>query len=80
MKIAKNVAKTNMVKDAWGNMIDINNVQIILTASMLKLWSSYKSVDDYISLVDKEVFKVSKGFSLSDCIKPNEVTTVALFS
>lgn len=37
-----------MVKDIWGNMIDIREVEIILTESSLKLWSSYSSIDDYI--------------------------------
>jgi hypothetical protein len=46
-EFAKDVAHKNMVKDAWGNSVDINKVQLILTTSMLKLWDSYDSWKDY---------------------------------
>lgn len=38
-----------IVKDAWGNDVDVRNVELILTTSMVKLWDSYKDCDDYIS-------------------------------
>lgn len=37
-----------IVKDAWGDEVDIRNVELVLTTSMLKLWDSYKSCDEYI--------------------------------
>ena len=37
-----------VVKDAWGNDVDIRKVELILTTSMVKLWDSYDSCDDYI--------------------------------
>lgn len=37
-----------IVKDAWGNDVDVRNVELILTTSMLKLWDSYKSCDEYL--------------------------------
>lgn len=37
------------VRDIWGQLHDIRNIQMILTESSLKLWSAYKSIDDYIS-------------------------------
>lgn len=40
---------TNIVKDAWGNDIDIRNVELVLTTSMLKLWDSYGSIEEYVS-------------------------------
>lgn len=47
---AEKVAGGNyIVKDAWGNDVDIRNVELVLTTSMVKLWDSYKSCDDYIS-------------------------------
>lgn len=46
---AENVAHNYMVKDVWGNVVDIRNVELIFTESMLKLWDSYKSIDDYIN-------------------------------
>lgn len=49
LDFAENVAKQNIVKDAWGNDIDIRNVELVLTTSMVKLWDSYESCEDYIS-------------------------------
>ena len=46
-EFAKKVAKQNMVRDIWGNYKDVNRVQVILTGSMLKLWDSYHSCEDY---------------------------------
>ena len=46
---ANQVAGSYEVKDAWGNMVDIRNVELILTTSMLKLWDSYESLDEYMS-------------------------------
>ena len=36
------------VKDVWGNVQDVRCFDIILTESMLKLWDSYSSCDDYV--------------------------------
>ena len=49
MDFAEKVAGTHIVKDAWGNEVDIRKVELILTTSMVKLWDSYKSCDDYIN-------------------------------
>lgn len=38
-----------IVKDAWGEDVDIRNVELILTTSMVKLWNSYSSCEDYLS-------------------------------
>lgn len=46
---AEKIAKQFIVKDAWGNKVDIRNTEIILTTSMVKLWDSYESCDDYIN-------------------------------
>lgn len=40
---------TYIVKDAWGDEVDVRNVELILTTSMVKLWDSYDSCEDYIS-------------------------------
>lgn len=48
LDFAENVARQYMVRDAWGNMVDIRNVELILTTSMLKLWDSYESLDAYL--------------------------------
>ena len=67
-EFAKDVAHKNMVKDVWGNMININNVQLILTASMLKLWNCYKSWDDYYANCKENHYT----FSVTKCC-PNEL-------
>ena len=46
---ADRVAKRYFVEDAWGNLVDIRQVELVLTTSMVKLWDSYKSCDDYLS-------------------------------
>jgi len=45
---AENVAGGFIVKDAWGHDVDVRNVEMILTTSMLKLWDSYDSCEDYV--------------------------------
>lgn len=48
-EFAEKVAGGNyIVKDAWGNEVDVRNVELVLTTSMVKLWDSYKSCDDYV--------------------------------
>lgn len=48
IEFADEVAHKRIVKDAWGNDVDITTVELILTTSMLKLWSSYKSINHYL--------------------------------
>lgn len=51
-----------IVKDAWGNDVDIRQVELVLTTSMVKLWDSYESCDDYIqnSLRNGYTFGIAK--------------------
>lgn len=42
------VAKTNQVTDVWGQVHNINEIELVLTTSMLKLWDSYTSIDHYL--------------------------------
>lgn len=46
-KFAREVANKEVVTDVWGNEHNINDIELILTTSMLKLWDSYKSWDNY---------------------------------
>ena len=48
LAFADEVAGTRITKDAWGNDVDLTNVELILTTSMLKLWDSYESCEDYL--------------------------------
>lgn len=48
LDFAENVAHKSVVTDVWGDEKNIYDVELILTESMLKLWDSYKSFDDYM--------------------------------
>lgn len=37
------------IRDIWGDLQDIREIDMIITESSLKLWSAYKSVEDYTS-------------------------------
>lgn len=52
-----------IVKDAWGNDVDIRDVELILTTSMVKLWDSYNSCEEYVkhSLDNKYSFRITKN-------------------
>ena len=62
LDFAKNVAGSYIVKDAWGHDVDVRNVEMVLTTSMLKLWDSYDSCEDYVRncLENKYTFGVTK--------------------
>lgn len=45
---AEKIAGKYEIVDSWGNKVDVRNIELILTESMLKLWDSYKSLDDYL--------------------------------
>lgn len=52
----------HIVKDAWGHDVDIRNVEMILTTSMLKLWESYDSIEHYLACCEENhhTFSVTK--------------------
>lgn len=49
VEFADKIAHNYKVTDVWGTEFDIREVELILTTSMLKLWDSYSSLDDYLS-------------------------------
>ncbi|HID0881379.1 TPA: RNA-dependent RNA polymerase [Clostridium botulinum] len=57
LEFAEEVAEDYMVEDAWGNMIDIRKVDVILTTNMLKLWKSYGSIDHYLKCCKENDFE-----------------------
>lgn len=59
---AYHFAESYMVKDIWGEERDIRQVQLVLTASMLKLWDSYKSLEEYMNCCKENgyTFSVTK--------------------
>lgn len=38
----------HFVQDAWGQMVDVRGVELIISTSMLKLWDCYNSIDEYL--------------------------------
>lgn len=62
LEFAERIANNYLVKDAWGNTVDLRNVELILTTSMVKLWDSYASSDDYFkkSAMNHYTFGISK--------------------
>lgn len=58
-KFGKEVANNFMVRDIWGCERDIRGVDLVLTASMLKLWDSYDSLEHYLSCCEKNGYSFS---------------------
>lgn len=58
-QFAKEVANNYMVEDAWGDMHDIRNIDLILTTNMLKLWNAYDNINDYLEKCHKNGYKLS---------------------
>ena len=49
VEFAEEVAGGYIIRDAWGKEQDVRNAELILTTSMVKLWDSYDSCEDYLS-------------------------------
>ena len=51
------------ITDVWGNTYNINEVELILTESMLKLWESYSSIENYLENCEKNhyTFAITKS-------------------
>ena len=47
VEFAEKAAESYFVTDVWGDVRDVRDAEMILTESMLKLWDSYKSWEDY---------------------------------
>lgn len=63
VEFAKEIAGGQyIIKDAWGNDQDVRNAELILTTSMVKLWNSYDSCDDYLqkTIINGYSFGVTK--------------------
>lgn len=60
-KFAKKYNKSKII-DVWGNEHNVDSVELILTESMLKLWDSYSSIDDYLNncMKNKYTFAITK--------------------
>lgn len=62
VEFAEKIANNYTVRDAWGNDVDVRDVELVLTTSMVKLWDSYDSCEHYIqeSLRNGYTFCVTK--------------------
>lgn len=51
------------ITDVWGDVHDIEHVELVLTESMLKLWDSYSSITDYLDNCAKNgyTFAITKS-------------------
>lgn len=52
-EFAKRYYGQDTIRDVWGGIHNINDVEIILPVSVVKLWDSYKSLADYLDNCDK---------------------------
>lgn len=59
IEFAEKVAGTYEITDIWGNKRDIRDAEVILTASMLKLWNCYSSWEDYYENCEKNGYEFS---------------------
>ena len=61
-EFADRVAGKRVVQDAWGHDIDIGDVELVLTTSMLKLWNSYESIEHYLRCCEENryAFAIAK--------------------
>ena len=59
IEFAEKVAGTYEITDIWGCKRDIRDAEVILTASMLKLWSCYESWEDYYRNCEENGYQFS---------------------
>lgn len=61
-EFADEIAKKDIVVDAWGHERNIKEVDVVLTTNMLKLWNAYSSLEDYMCncIKNEWEFNVSK--------------------
>lgn len=69
IEFAEKVAGTYEIVDAWGDKQDIRNAEVILTVSMLKLWDSYKSWEDYYENCQKNHYQFSTPKTTPDVLE-----------
>ena len=58
LDFAEKVAGRYEVVDVWGNTVDVRNVELILTESMLKLWEGYRSIEHYLECCAENGYSV----------------------
>lgn len=59
VEFAEKVANNFEIVDAWGTKRDVRDAEVILTVSMLKLWDSYDSWEDYYQNCEENHYQFS---------------------
>lgn len=59
LEFAETIANNYEVVDVWGDKRDVRDAEVILTASMLKLWSGYKNWEDYYHNCEQNHYQLS---------------------
>ena len=59
IEFAEKVAGTYEITDVWGQKRDVRDAEVILTESMLKLWSCYNSWEEYFENCEKNHYQFS---------------------
>ena len=59
IEFAEKVAGTYEIVDVWGKTRDVREAEVILTESMLKLWDSYESWEDYFENCERNHYQFS---------------------
>ena len=59
VEFAEKIAGTYEIVDVWGQKRDVRDAEVILTESMLKLWSSYSNWEDYYNNCEKNHYHFS---------------------
>jgi hypothetical protein len=57
VEFAEKIAGTYEIIDVWGQKRDVREADVILTESMLKLWDSYDSWEDYFENCQKNNYE-----------------------
>lgn len=59
VEFAEKVACSYFITDVWGQTRDVREADVILTASMLKLWNCYDSWEDYYANCEENHYEFS---------------------
>jgi len=49
VKFANEISGAYVIKDIYGNTVDVRNIDIVISQSQFKLWDSYNSIEEYVS-------------------------------
>ena len=74
IEFAEKIAGTYEITDAWGTVRDVRKAEVILTVSMLKLWDSYNSWEDYYKNCQENHYQFSAA-KTTELQLENERTT-----